>query len=211
MEWLSLGLNMLGGFMSYKADKAAAKAASAWQAYSNTMANLSNGVNQNAITSNEIFSERASADQAIGIKQSNILSEAQAQVSAAAAGVKGVSVDDVLKDINRNAAQAENKRQNDLVASRMAFDNQRQSSAMQAAMSQDYSYIPKPKLGSYLLSAAAKSFGSSQSFGQNSPKVDKPTSANAQAGDVKSSPVDWSTPYSFFDTGSSWIVNNLFK
>lgn len=211
MEWLSLGLNVLGAYSSYQADKAAAKAQKAWQAYSNTMARLSDGLNQNAITTNEIFSERAFAEQAIGIKQSNILADAQAEVSAAAAGVKGISVDDVMQDINRNAANAESKRQDDLVASRLAFDQQRQSSAMSAAMKQDYSYIPSPKLGSYLLNAVSKSFGGSGGFGgSGSTPSMKPTSAGGDSGGVSKRPsVDWSTPSSFFNTSASWI-NSFF-
>lgn len=209
MEWLSLGLNLAGGYMSYQADKASAKAAKAWQAYSNTMARLSDGINQNAITTNEILSEQAFADQAIGIKQSNILTQAQAEVSAAAAGVKGISVDDVHRDINRNAAVAENQRQNNLVAARLSFDQQRLSSSMSAAMQQDYSYIPSPKLGSYLLGAVQKSLGS----GSNTPTPNmngyKPKGGDSDSSS-KSAPVDWSTPRSFFDTGSSWLVNNIF-
>ena len=185
----------------------------AWQNYSNTMVRLSDAVNQNAITTNEILSEQAFAEQAIGIKQSNILTEAQAQVTAAAAGVKGVSVDDVMLDINRNAAEAENKRQNDLAASRLSFDAQRQNSAMSAAQSQDYSYIPRPKLGSYLLDATIKSFGGSGGFsaGQTPSSGYKPKSSGVTADDggSKSTAVDWSTPKSFFDTASSWAINVL--
>lgn len=208
MEWLSFGLNMASAFGSYQADKAASKAARAWQAYSNTMLRLSDGINQNAITTNEILSEQAFADQAIGIKQSNILTQAQAEVSAAAAGVKGTSVDDVMRDINRTAAVAENQRQNNLAAARLSFDAQRQNSAMSAAQQQDYSYIPKPKLGSYLLSAAASSLGGG-SGSKSTPSGGKPTGAttsNAKE-EIK---VDWSSPRSFFDTASSWLVNNIF-
>jgi len=213
MEWLSLGLNLLGGYAQYNAAKTQAKAQRAWQQYSNTMVRLSDAVNQNAITTNEILSQQAFADQAINIKQSNILTEAQAQVSAAAAGVKGNSVDDVMLDINRNAANAENQRQNDLAASYLTFDQQRQSSSMSAAMSQDYSYIPRPKLGSYLLDATVKSFGGQGGFSSGStPNMNKPVSAGAKNSDgtsTQSPSVDWSTPKSFFDTASSWAINVL--
>ena len=207
MEWLSVGLNFASAFGSYQADKAASKAARAWQAYSNTMLRLSDAVNQNAITTNEIFSMQSFADQAIGIKQSNILTTAQAEVSAAAAGVKGVSVDDVMRDINRTAAVAENQRQNDFAASQLAFDQQRQSSAMSAASQQDYSYLPKPKLGSYLLNAAAKSFGGG---GSNTP------SSTGGGFRPNGEPINMSTgrdetpwrgrkPESFFNKAAGWF------
>jgi len=209
MEWLSFGLNMASAFGSYQADKASSKAARAWQAYSNTMTRLSDAVNQNSITTNEILSNQASADQAIGIKQSNILTQAQAEVSAAAAGVKGVSVDDVMKDINRNAAVAENARQNDLAASHLAFDQQRRSSSMSAAMQQDYSYIPRPKLGSYLLKAAASSLGGGGGGSSSTPGAGyKPGAKEVEQ--TKVAPVDWSSPKSAFDTGTGWFINTFF-
>lgn len=208
MEWLAVGLNFASAFGSYQADKAASKAARAWQAYSNTMVRLSDAVNQNAITTNEILSMQTFADQAIGIKQSNILTTAQAEVSAAAAGVKGVSVDDVMRDINRTAAVAENQRQNDFAAANLQFDQQRQSSVMSAAMQQDYTYIPRPKLGSYLLNAAAKSFGGGG--GSNTP------STSGGGFRPNGDPINMSTgrdetpwlskrPDSFFDKATGWF------
>lgn len=156
--WPILAMNVIQGFAGYNAASAQAKAKEKWQAYQNTMLQLSNAQSQNAITDNEIMAQQAFADQGIGIQKSNILTSAKAEVSAAAAGVKGRSVDQAMLDINRNAAAAERQRQIDFANSNLAFTAQRAQSSMSAAMQQDYSYIPKPKLGSYLLEAAADTY-----------------------------------------------------
>lgn len=150
---INAGSNFLSAFMSYNADKAMYKAKKAWQTYSNTMVRLSDAVSQNAITQNELMSQTALANQAIDMKRGNILTQARAEVSAAAAGVKGRSVNQVMVDINRNAAMQERQRQISWENANLAFDQQRLGSSMQAAMQQDYTYLPKPKLGQYLLQA----------------------------------------------------------
>lgn len=159
MAWqlfAKLGMDMLGGFMQYQSDKAEAKAARAYQKYRNTMTNLSNAINQNAITTNEIMSNDAFTREAVDIKKDYLAADANATVSAAAAGVKGRSVNQSLFDIKRSMDVAEGLRQENLRNSWLAFDQQRQTSAMDAALQQDHSYIPKPKLASYLLNAASK-------------------------------------------------------
>ena len=165
-----LGLNMLQGAAQYQADKAEAKARKAWQRYSNTMVNLSNSLNQNAITDNEVMAMQESTNQAIDIKKDYLQTAATTEVSAAAAGVKGRSVNQALFDVQRNANIAEGRRQGALENAFLAFDQQRQQSSMSAAMQKDYSYIPKPKFASYMLKAASSSAGSyntGASFGAN--------------------------------------------
>lgn len=188
MEWVSLGLNLLQGFASYQADKAQAKAQKAYQAYKNAMARLSDATTQNVITENQIATNEAFADQAVGIKQQNLLSVAQAEVSAAAAGVTGRSVNQVQLNINRSAALAERQRQNDMTNSNLSFAGQRQQSAQAAANAQDYSYIPTPKLGSYLLSAASSFAGSKQGFGD---RATPSTAASAGATTANESTLEY--------------------
>jgi hypothetical protein len=191
MEWVSLGINLLQGFASYQADKAKAKAEQAYRAYKNAMARISDATTQNVITENQIATNQAYGDQAVGIKQQNILSTAQAEVSAAAAGVKGRSVNQVQLDINRSAALAERQRQNDMTNSNLSFAGQRQQSAQAAANAQDYSYIPTPKLGSYLLSAAMSSAGGKNGFGDRSTPSMSKTAAAQGATTANESTLDY--------------------
>jgi hypothetical protein len=149
-------LEFIKAGMQYKADKAEYKAKKAWQDYRNTMTNLSNAVSQNAITSNEILSNAAFARQAMQLQKATMATEGSVVSSAAAAGVKGKSVNQVVLSVQRSSAEQERERQIQLETSWMSFDQQRTNSAMSAALQQDYSYIPKPKASTYFINAAIK-------------------------------------------------------
>lgn len=151
----------------YNADLLQWTAQKAWQNYSNTMVRLSDSVNQNAITTNEILSQRAFADQALKIKQGSMVAQARTEVAAAAAGVKGRSVNQAMFDVQRNAANRERERQDGFVAANLAFDQQRLQSSMGAQMQQDYSYLPKPKSSTYYLDAAIQSAGAFAQHGSS--------------------------------------------
>lgn len=157
MWWMaaSAGLNALSAINQYGADKAKAKAQQAWQDYSNRMVDLSATVSQNAITTNELLSADAFTNQAMQIQRGGMLAEAQAKVSAAAAGVKGNSVNRGVTHVLANAASREAERQEQFRVAQLGFTQQRTQVAMSAAMQKDYSYIPKPQAASYFLSAAS--------------------------------------------------------
>jgi hypothetical protein len=155
---LSGGLSLLREGMAYSDAKKTADAKRAWQAYRNTMVEISNQTNQNIITTNENIARGASIDQAFSIERSEYITSAQAEASAAASGTGGRSVNDVLFDIDRNASHAQAQRQRDLNAQYLQFDNQRQQSQMQAAMSKDYSPIPEPNPATYMLNFATDAF-----------------------------------------------------
>lgn len=167
MWWMAAqaGLNALSAAQSYKADKAKARAQQAWQAYTNKMVDLSATVSQNAITTNEVLSHDAFVNQAMQIKQESLLTRAKSEVSAAAAGVKGRSVNLTIRNVLRNSAAREAERQEQFRVSQLGFDQQRMQVAMQAAMQKDYSYIPKPQAASYILSAVSSTASSTNFFG----------------------------------------------
>ena len=150
----SAGMNAVGGLFQYGADKAAAKAAKAQQRYRNAMTNLSNAINQDSITVNEIMSNDAFARQGVEIQQDYQQSFGSTQVAAASAGTGGRSVTRSLFQLKQSRDIAEGIRKQNLTDSWIAFDIQRTNSAMSAAMQQDHSYIPKPNLTSYLFGAA---------------------------------------------------------
>lgn len=151
---LSGGLAALRSGMQYSEAKKSADAKQAWQSYKNTMTQLSNANNQNTITTNENIQRKASVDQAFDIDRSEYLTSAQAEVSAAASGTAGRSVNAVQFDIERNASFAQSQRQNDLSAQYLQDDNSRQQSAFQAANQMDYSPIPQPNPATYMLNFA---------------------------------------------------------
>lgn len=152
------GLQLAGALSQHSAQEAQAKYQKAYQKYQNTMTMLSGAQSQNSITQNDIQAEAAFAEQAVGIKQQTILTEASAEVSAASAGVKGRSVNQAMMDIDRNAAVAERQRQINLTNSRLSFDQERRNTALQVESSKDRSYIPQPSLASSLIGAAANTY-----------------------------------------------------
>lgn len=168
MVWMLAAMaasNALSAASQYSADKAESKVRRAWQTYRNTMTRLSDAVSQNAITSNELLSNAAFARQAMQLQKATMATEGSAESSAAAAGVRGKSVNQVVLSIQRSSAEQERERQIQLETSWMASDQQRLNSAMSAAMQQDYSYIPKPKASTYFLGAAMKTATQGMSMG----------------------------------------------
>lgn len=153
------GSDLLSGIMSYNSQMKTAKAKRAWQAYSNTMVDLSNAVSQNTITDNTLMAEASFAQEAIDIRRQNLVASASTEVQAAAAGVKGNSVERSLVMVSRNAAEAERNRQIKRESTLMAFQQQRVNAGLQAAMQKDYSYIPKPSFLGTMFESVSKAAG----------------------------------------------------
>lgn len=151
------GLNFLSAGLNYQADKAKAKAQKKWQAYTNAMTNISNAMNQSAISQNESMAVEQSLMEAVNIQRGGILTEAKAEVQAAAAGVAGRSVNQTILDIQSNAAAKERARQINLENTLSGYAQQRTQSAFQAQLNQDYSFIAKPSASTALFGAAMDS------------------------------------------------------
>lgn len=147
-------MEFLSQYGAYRADRAQAKAQKAIQAYRNKMLNISNAMNQNSITTNQTLAIQQSAKQAVFQRRDELSTLGATAVSAASAGVRGNSVNMSLLDVQRNAGFQEKARQTDLEQQFMQFRQERLTSNLSAVMGMDYSYIPKPALGSYMLKAA---------------------------------------------------------
>lgn len=153
------GMQVGSAIMNYQADKATAKAQQAFQKYRNTMTQLSNALAQNAITSNELIEMEQSKRDALTIQQDYQTAAGDTQVQAGASYTAGRSVSRSMHELKLSAQAAETVRQENLINAWQGYDAQRKNAAMSAAMQQDYSYIPTPKLGSYLFKAAANIAG----------------------------------------------------
>lgn len=160
MWWMaaSAGLSLLGAASQSQSEKTAAKAQKLWRDYSNTMLALGEANNQNTITTNQLMVAEASAEEALQIKKGGLLTQAKVEVMAGAAGVKGRSVNQVMLDVTRNAAQAEYRRKAELANANLNFDAQRRSSAMNTKLQTDNSYIPKPNTVANYLNAGVSTF-----------------------------------------------------
>lgn len=143
--------------MDYRADKAQWKAQTAIKAYRNKMTNIANAINQNAITQNTTLAIQQSARQAVHMRRDELSTLGSTAVAAAAAGVRGRSVNATLMDVQRQAGLLEKQRTDDLEQYFLQTRQQRLGSALSAVQNQDLSYLPKPKFGQYLMRAAVNS------------------------------------------------------
>ena len=161
---LSVGSG-LSAMMGYNADSAKSKAQRQWQTYSNAMKDLSATQSQNAVTSNQLLLSDSFASRAFQLKKESLFTQGRVEVSAAAAGVKGKSVNRTMREVLGNFAGREADRQEAFRVGLMGMDQQRREIQVSAAMSQDYSYIPKPNAASYYLGAAVQTGNRLMSMG----------------------------------------------
>ncbi len=121
-----------------------AKTQRKWQAYNNALVRLQNATNQNALTTNEGMAVERASEAEYAIRKSAYITKASAEVSAAATGTVGRSVNAVLFDIDRNAARASADKSRDLDYQLLGIQQQREQSNLQTEMQIDHSRIPGP-------------------------------------------------------------------
>lgn len=143
--------NAIGSFI---ADSRRAASERKWQKYNNTMVRLQDAQNQNSITTNVNMRQERKAAQLQQVQMSERATSASAEVSAAATGTVGRSVDMVLFDIGRNAARARGQIERDEEHQVYSDDQQRLASSLQADMAVDLRQIPSPSPATMMLGIA---------------------------------------------------------
>lgn len=121
-----------------------AKSQRKWQAYNNALVRLQNATNQNALTTNEGMAVERASEAEYAIRKNEYITKASVEVSAAATGTTGRSVNAVLFDVGRNAARASADKARDLDYQLLGFQQQRELSNLQTEMQIDHSRIPGP-------------------------------------------------------------------
>lgn len=145
-----LGLDIISQVGSFIVQSRQAAADRKWQAYNNKMTRLQDAINQNALTSNERMRKEKKAVQLLQVQKSEGATVAKAEVSAAATGTVGRSVNMVIFDIKRNAATARQSIERDDEMADEQTDHQRMLSAMSAQMQLDLRSLPGPSAGTLL-------------------------------------------------------------
>jgi hypothetical protein len=142
--WLEAGLKVAEGITGFIQSSKDAAYKKKMQDYNNAMTRLANGINQNAITTNQNMAVERSLAQQFQISRSEYTTVGEAEVSAASSDTAGRSVNQTIYQVHRSADEAESNRQSDLASQLDGFAQQRLNSAMQTAQQIDYSFIPKP-------------------------------------------------------------------
>lgn len=149
MWWMPASQAALAGVetgLSYEAQSASAKAQKKFQTYRNNMIAFSAGEATNDVTTNVSLAEVASVNQSLDIEKNELQALGSAKVSAAAAGVKGNSVNATENDIQRNAANQQDQRIDNLNQTLMQADQQKRSISINEQSSFDLSPISQPNL-----------------------------------------------------------------
>ena len=141
----------VGSVVDYITASRDAKSQRKWQAYNNALVRLQNAQNQNALTTNEGMAVERSAEMEYAIRKSEYMTKASTEVAAAATGTTGRSVDLIMFDVGKNAAEASYKRQQDLEYQLLGIQQQRESSNLQTEMQIDHSTIPGPNAADMVL------------------------------------------------------------
>lgn len=141
-------LGVFSGYQSqrqqYANQKAMAEYNRKMQEYRNKMTMLSAAQQQNTITQNVTSAIQSSAVVATDIQKKVQEATGSAEVSAAATGTTGRSVEMVNSSIERAGAAQEYSRQQQLQQVFDSADTQRQNVAMQAVMQQDLNWYQNP-------------------------------------------------------------------
>lgn len=142
-------------FFEHKAVETQVRAAESTKDFNNEQALLASAHQQGLITMNQIFADEAQITESLAIQKQEARLLANAEVSAAAAGVAGVSVDNQKTRIRRSAAQQQVARRQRNIAERAATVEQKFQASMGAIASQDRTVITQPSASTSLLGAAA--------------------------------------------------------
>lgn len=158
MSWSDMALDgsvsLVQNIGSYIIAGKQRKAQKKWQEYNNKLVNLQNAINQNALVTNAGMAVDASAEQAFAIRKSEYITKGQVETAAAASGTIGRSVDLVLFEVGKNAANADAKRADDLKYQLLGIDQQSQASNMQTELQVDRTYMPRPNAAAYMMNFA---------------------------------------------------------
>lgn len=145
-----MGLSIAGSVAGLESRRIDAKMERAVQAYRNTMQAINTAQQKNMVTLNEIAVQDASSRMEHDIQVQSMRDRGAAEVAAAAAGVKGNSVNLTMRDIASSSATANKNRLDNLKAQYAAYGQERRNIAVGAAMNKDVSVIPRPSVSSML-------------------------------------------------------------
>jgi len=141
-------------YFQHKASTTKHKADLASQKFANEQALLDASHQQGIITMNSIFAEEAQITESLAIQKQESILLANAEVSAAAAGVAGASVENQKVRIRRSAAQQQVARRLRGVQETVAAVEQKFQVRMDAIAGKDRTVHTKPNAANALLGVA---------------------------------------------------------
>ena len=151
-----MGLSLVDGVAGFAQSRIQSDLHSAYQKYRNAISAINATQQQNTITLNSIAVRDASIAEAEDIEIASLRDRGTAEVAAAAAGVKGNSVDLAMRELAGDAARANKNRLDNLNSQFAAFAQERKNVNVARVMNQDISIIPKASVSTALLGVGAR-------------------------------------------------------
>jgi hypothetical protein len=165
----------VSGLSNYMLGRTQAKMKEAAQAHSNAMRRINTAQQQNTVTLQEAAIQDESTRMGTALQGQAIRDRGAAEVSAAAAGVAGGSVDQAILGLRRSAIQAQDARMQNMTAQLYATEQQRKNIRIAGVLGQDVSVIPRPSASAALLGLGTQLLGQ---WDDNQPKGSKIADGN---------------------------------
>ncbi len=167
---MRMGVQAFGGVADFMIGGIQASMNEAAQAHSNTMRELASAQATNQVTLAESQIRDKSVRLSAALQQQSLKDQGAAEVSAAAAGVKGGSVDQMMLGLRRSAVQAQDARMRNRDANLLAQDTQRNNIKLASILGEDISVLPQPSVASAMLGLGATLL---DTYDENQPKGSK--------------------------------------
>lgn len=184
IQGLQLGSAAFSAHSKLTVDNIQADMRQAAQAYSNEMRSMASAQQINAVTEAQVHEGDASQRLSATIQQRALQDRGAAEVSAAAAGVSGGSVDQAMLGLRRSAMQAQYARKRNLHSSQLSAASQKSNITQSGIMGKDVSVIQRPSVASAMLGLGASIVDIMDS---NKPEGSRSTDPTVE--------LDWFKPY----------------
>lgn len=155
LMYAQMGMKVVGGLSAYGEQKHKSRMEEIMRGYQQTMTDISAAQQLNTMTANEVSARDAAMRASVALNVQSMQDRANAEVSAAAAGVSGGSVRSTMRGLMRSRLMAQQAMHNKVQAQKRSFAQDRRNFALNRAMNKDISVIPKPSAASALLGLGA--------------------------------------------------------
>lgn len=132
-----MGTQALGAFASFSAQQTQIDMQASALKHRQVLADISSRLQRNAVTINESATQDAAARLGQSIQVASLQNKAQAQVSAAAAGVAGGSADATLRGLQRSELQAQYALKENLTSAMLSHDETRRGITLNSVLGQN--------------------------------------------------------------------------
>ncbi len=155
LMYMQMGMSALGAVSNYSAASHESKMQKISRDYQKAVSDISFRMQSNAITENDIEQRDAVTRASAALQITSLQDKASAEAGAAAAGVRGGSIDTTLRGIMRSGLQAKHAMRKKIEAISKATARERSNLRFSKVAGTDVSPIGKPSVASSLLGLGA--------------------------------------------------------